>query len=136
MAETVEGWGVLRPGDRVFHYYRDGFSLCRKVGFYRDELTPDTGAPQSQDCATCARKLGQAKLVARRVRPGHYQMGEYTLWRQPASDYDRDLYWAVAKTADIKPGVTPGRIEPPVRLYFANSLANAKRWVQNQMQEG
>ena len=56
MSEAEEGWGVLRPGDRRFHYYREGMSLCRRVGFYRSELTPDTGT-NTLDCAACRKVL-------------------------------------------------------------------------------
>ena len=52
-----EGWGDKRPGDRVYHFYRDGTSLCRKVGFYFEELTPDTGKYQKYDCKACTKVL-------------------------------------------------------------------------------
>jgi hypothetical protein len=54
--KLTEGWGVLRPGDRRFHYYRDSMSLCRRVGFYFGELDPDTGA-DTKDCAACRKAL-------------------------------------------------------------------------------
>ncbi len=55
--KLTEGWGVIRPGDRRAHYYRDGDSLCRKVGWYRGELDPDTHV-STDDCAACRKKLG------------------------------------------------------------------------------
>lgn len=134
-----EGWGVLRPGDRVYHYYRDQMSLCGRVGFYRGELTADdAGSPSSRDCVQCTRKLRGPNdaFKARRVAPGHYEMGEYTLKRQFASDYDRALMWAVAKTADLLDEPILGRIEPPKRLAFKSTLTSAKSWVLNRMAEG
>lgn len=61
--EMKEGWGDMRPGDRVYHYYVDTFSLCGKVGFYpmdSDHLTEHTGGyekPGAKDCKPCFRKL-------------------------------------------------------------------------------
>jgi hypothetical protein len=56
--QPTEGWGVMRPGDRKFHYYRDTMSLCRTRGFYTAELTPDhLGEPTSDDCARCRKVL-------------------------------------------------------------------------------
>lgn len=52
-----EGWGVLRPGDRKHHYYRNMDSLCRRVGFYTGWLDPDNGVAGPGDCAACRRKL-------------------------------------------------------------------------------
>lgn len=55
-----EGWGVIRPGDRKAHYYRDMFSLCRRVGFYNGPLEPDEHASRD-DCAACRKALDKAK---------------------------------------------------------------------------
>jgi len=55
-AAPTEGWGLIRPGDRKAHYYRDTFSLCRRVGFYRGELEPDM-SPGPDDCAACRKAL-------------------------------------------------------------------------------
>lgn len=51
MAETVEdeGWGVILPGDRRAHYYRNGMALCRRVGFYGGPLYPEDGNTGSYD---------------------------------------------------------------------------------------
>lgn len=38
--DEPEGWGVIRPGDRKAHYYRNMESLCRRVGFYRGPSIP------------------------------------------------------------------------------------------------
>jgi len=58
MIGTEEGWGVKRPGDKVFHYYVDGTSLCRRIGFYHGPLDPDNGgSKQKSDCAECHRRL-------------------------------------------------------------------------------
>lgn len=58
--KLTEGWGVIRPGDRKVHYYRDGMSLCRRVGFYSGELEPDTG-PSTDDHAECRKILDKEK---------------------------------------------------------------------------
>lgn len=54
-----EGWGLMRPGDRVYHYYVDSVSLCGSIMFYFDEVDPDTGnvEPQKEDCKRCFKKL-------------------------------------------------------------------------------
>lgn len=62
--KLTEGWGVMRPGDRRFHYYRDTMSLCRRVGFYHGDLDPDTEKPGSQDCAACRKVLGKEAVKA------------------------------------------------------------------------
>jgi DNA polymerase III epsilon subunit-like protein len=51
-----EGWGVIRPGDRKAHYYRDTMSLCRRVGFDQGPLEPDEHASKD-DCAACRKVL-------------------------------------------------------------------------------
>jgi hypothetical protein len=58
--DKKEGWGAMRPGDRVFHYYSDGTSLCRKIGFYGgplDDANPAQTIAQKTDCKPCFRKL-------------------------------------------------------------------------------
>lgn len=65
-AETeklTEGWGVIRPGDRRAHYYRNMDSLCREVGFYRGELDSDNG-PSRDDCAACRKVLDREAAKA------------------------------------------------------------------------
>lgn len=54
--ELTEGWGVIRPGDRKAHYYRELFSLCLRVGFYDGPLDPDAFASKD-DCAGCRKVL-------------------------------------------------------------------------------
>jgi hypothetical protein len=56
VATDTEGWGVIRPGDRKAHYYRDMTALCRRVGFYGGPLEPDTSTSRD-DCAACRREL-------------------------------------------------------------------------------
>jgi len=51
-----EGWGVIRPGDRRAHYYRDSDSLCKRVGWYFGDLDADE-FPSKDDCAACRKKL-------------------------------------------------------------------------------
>ena len=58
MADTTEGWGVIRPGDRKAHYYRESMSLCRRVGFYFGPLEPDDKAGPD-DCTACRKVLGR-----------------------------------------------------------------------------
>jgi hypothetical protein len=55
-----EGWGVIRPGDRKAHYYRDAFSLCGRVGFYTGPLEPDE-KPSPDDHKECRRILEREK---------------------------------------------------------------------------
>lgn len=49
----------MRPGDRVFHYFVDGTSLCRRVGLYNGPLMSDSGelTPGEDDCKQCFKKL-------------------------------------------------------------------------------
>lgn len=56
MSDRTEGWGVIRPGDRKAHYYRETMSLCRRVGFYTGPLDPDD-SPSKDDCAACRKEL-------------------------------------------------------------------------------
>lgn len=60
MGDATEGWGVIRPGDRKAHYYRETMSLCRRVGFYRGPLDADAFASKD-DCAACRKVLDKAK---------------------------------------------------------------------------
>lgn len=53
----VRGWGVMRPGDRRFHYYRGGRSLCGRVGFYAGPLEEDKGSATKEDCKGCRKRL-------------------------------------------------------------------------------
>lgn len=69
MADTTEaparteGWGLIAPGNRVAHYYRETMSLCRKRGSYTSTLDPrDTTGPD--DCAACRRVLVQEARAA------------------------------------------------------------------------
>ena len=50
-----EGWGVIRPGDRKAHYYRETTSLCRRVGFYQGPLD-ENDKPSPDDCAACRKE--------------------------------------------------------------------------------
>ena len=52
-----EGWGAVRPREKVAHYYRDGAALCRCVALYRGPLEADTGHPGPEDCGDCRKKL-------------------------------------------------------------------------------
>jgi hypothetical protein len=56
----TEGWGVIRPGDRKAHYYRDGFPLCRRIGFYSGPLDPDD-EPSPDDHRECRMALDREK---------------------------------------------------------------------------
>lgn len=55
--EAPQGWGVLRPGDRVHHYYRDGTSLCGRVGLYGGDLYPDPPLSNFEECSSCTTRL-------------------------------------------------------------------------------
>lgn len=48
---SYEGWGIIQPGERRDHYYRDRRSLCRDTGpyygqLYAESLLPTTGCEQ------------------------------------------------------------------------------------------
>ena len=53
--KLTEGWGVIRPGDRKCHYYRDGAALCGRIRFYLGPLEK-SDAPSKDDCAACVKK--------------------------------------------------------------------------------
>lgn len=59
VSDGGEGWGVKRPGDRVFHFYDErGISLCKRVAFYNGPLSPDDGgAKLPEDYAECYKRL-------------------------------------------------------------------------------
>ena len=59
-AELTEGWGIIRPGDRKAHYYRNTMSLCRTRGFYSYRLEPDD-KPSPDDCKACRKVLDREK---------------------------------------------------------------------------
>jgi hypothetical protein len=63
MTTAAEGWGVIRPGDRKAHYYRDMTSLCRRVGFYGGPLDGDD-KPGPDDCAACRKQLDREAAKA------------------------------------------------------------------------
>jgi len=63
-AEKPEGWGVIRPGDRKAHYYRDGMSLCRRIGFYSGPLDSDD-RPSTDDHVECRRLLDREHAKAK-----------------------------------------------------------------------
>lgn len=59
-----EGWGIYRPGDRTRHFYSEGRSLCRRVGFYAAHLFVDTGAttPGEGGCKACFKRLRKRRF--------------------------------------------------------------------------
>ena len=63
--ELTEGWGVIPPGSRKAHYYRDSMSLCRTRGFYFGPLSPDEFA-SPDDCKACRKELTAEKNGLRR----------------------------------------------------------------------
>lgn len=65
MPEVKEGWGIIRPGDRKAHYYREMFSLCRTRGFYTGPLSADAFRSRD-DCAACRKVLD--KEAAKKAR--------------------------------------------------------------------
>ena len=62
-ATPDEGWGVIRPGDRKAHYYRQGMSLCHRVGFYGGPLDPED-KPSPDDHAECRKLLDREHAKA------------------------------------------------------------------------
>lgn len=62
--EPTEGWGFVdhRTNGRC-HYFVDGMSLCRKYGFRRAPVEPDTGKPSPSDCSVCRKKLDARKAA-------------------------------------------------------------------------
>ena len=74
-ATPDEGWGVIRPGDRKAHYYRQGMSLCHRVGFYGGRSTPRTSQAR-----TTTRNAGSCSTVStpklRRLEVRHEAMHE------------------------------------------------------------
>jgi hypothetical protein len=68
--EVTEGWGIIRPGDRKAHYYRDTMSLCRRVGFYRGSLDGND-KPSPDDCGACRkqrdRELAKGAATSRTI---------------------------------------------------------------------
>ena len=53
-----EGWGYAVDGK--WHYFRDGMSLCGKIGFYNGET--EQGNDDSPDnCKSCRNKLKKEK---------------------------------------------------------------------------
>lgn len=55
---AAAGWGEIRRGEKVAHYYRNTRSLCGKVVLYRGPLEPATETPGPADCGSCTTKLG------------------------------------------------------------------------------
>ena len=60
---VTEGWGVIPPGQRKAHYYREAFALCRGRGFYFGPLESET-KPSPDDCKACRRLLDREKEKA------------------------------------------------------------------------
>ena len=63
-AKRTEGWGIIRPGDRRAHYYRDMTSLCRRVGFYTGPIDEDE-SPSPDDCAACKKERLRQQVNAK-----------------------------------------------------------------------
>ena len=56
MSERKEGWGKS-PVSRKWHYFRNGMSLCCKVGFYLGPLEQNDDDDHPDKCAQCKRLL-------------------------------------------------------------------------------
>ena len=57
-----EGWALPRQA-RLFHYFREGRSLCRRYDLFpgmQSDLEADTG-PDEKDCTPCRRKLEELR---------------------------------------------------------------------------
>lgn len=59
--EPSEGWGLIRPGDTMSHYYRDTDALCGRAGFYYGPIDPDE-MPMPDDCARCRKVLDREAM--------------------------------------------------------------------------
>lgn len=58
-----EGWGTIRPGETVAHYYRTGTSRCHDVIGYRGPLEPNGWDAEAgpNDCHRCRRSVEKEK---------------------------------------------------------------------------
>ena len=55
-----EGWGYSPVTPRVFHYFRNHDSLCRKVGFFFGKVEQGNDN-HYQNCKACVKKLQKEK---------------------------------------------------------------------------
>ena len=73
MLDAKEGWQAeKRTEQRVYHYIRDRFALCRGLGFYQGDFVPDVAtAPKgNDDCSRCYRLLRAEQRRAAKAAPG------------------------------------------------------------------
>jgi len=56
-----EGWGFSPHLSRKWHYFVNGTSLCRKIGFFHGEL--EQGKDDSSDnCTACKKALQKLRI--------------------------------------------------------------------------
>ena len=72
LPEPTEGWGLIRPGDRKAHYYRNTDSLCRRIGLYSGPLEPDENH-SPDDCAACRKVLDKENAEQGFPGPEHME---------------------------------------------------------------
>ena len=71
MNDIKEGWGFSPQISRKWHYFVNGMSLCRKIGFYQGQL--EQGNDESNDNCTACKKLLQkrnAKEMLQKLEEG------------------------------------------------------------------
>jgi hypothetical protein len=61
-----EGWQAEKyHSQRVYHYIRGTLSLCRKLGFYTGEVTPDNPSKRTkEDCSACVKQIERERRKA------------------------------------------------------------------------
>lgn len=66
--KVLEGWGFSPASPKVYHYFRDHDSLCRRIGFFFGEMEQGKD-DHPQNCKACMKKLLKEKERAAKVIP-------------------------------------------------------------------
>jgi len=62
----AEGWGAIRRGDHRSHYYRDGFSVCRRrIGPYVHGPLERDFNKTKDNCLACCEALDREHAASR-----------------------------------------------------------------------